>query len=63
MIEFNIKDTVKFHSTGDTNLDGRIGVIEGFYSPEHYPIVIFAHPHPVGYNPAIVITPYCVKKD
>jgi len=64
MIEFNIKDTVKFHSTGDPILDGKIGIIEGFYGSftEAYPIVMFAPPHPEGYYPAIVITPYCVEK-
>ena len=65
MNELSVKDNVEFHSTGDPVLDGKVGVIQGFYgsaADEQYPIVLFAHPHPVGYNPAIVITPYCVKK-
>ena len=59
---FNVKDTVEFHSTGDHALDGKIGIVEGFYADKDFLIVVFAHPHPVGYNSAIVITKHCLKK-
>lgn len=66
MNQLNIKDKIEFHSTGDAALDGQVGIIEGFYgtpgAAELYPIVLFSDVHPAGYNPAIVITPYCVKK-
>jgi hypothetical protein len=60
----NVGDTVEFHSTSDNTLNGKTGSVVGLYGrgPEAYPIVMFTLPKPIGYDPAIVITPYCVKK-
>lgn len=61
---FNVGDIVEFHSTSDNTINGRNGSVVGLYGsgPEAYPIVMFGLPVPAGYDPAIVITPYCLKK-
>ena len=64
MSMFTVGDTVEFHSTSDNNLNGKRGSVVGLYGggDEAYPIVMFSLPVPAGYDPAIVITPYCLKK-
>lgn len=61
MNEFNVGDNVKFHSTSDSTLDTAEAVVMGFYGEDGV-IVAFTGPRPAGYNPAIVITKYCLKK-
>ena len=58
---FNVKDTVSFHGTADPVLDKATAVVEGFHGEDGV-IVLFQQPRPLGYNPAIVITKYCLKK-
>jgi len=61
MNKFNIGDVVALHSTSDLELDRATGTVEGFHDKDGV-IVTFLPPRPLGYNPAIVITQYCIKK-
>ena len=61
LMTLNVKDKVEFHDTSDSVLDGHTGTVEGFCGAD-FPIVQFTHPHPVGHNPAIIITKHCLKK-
>jgi hypothetical protein len=59
---FNVKETVKLHSTSDPELDGKIATVEGFHGKDGI-IVLFVPPRPLGYNPAIVIAKHCLKRN
>lgn len=56
---FSVGDNVSIHKTGSA-LDGATGRIVGWYTDE-YPIVLFDCEPPEGYNPAIVISRYCLQ--
>lgn len=60
MKKFNIHDRVKFTATADKNLDNVHGEVIGYYGL--HAIVLFDKPIPKNYNPAIVISQYCLEK-
>lgn len=55
---YKVGDHVSIHKTGSV-LDGATGRVMG-WTTKDYLIVVFDHEPPEGYNPAIVITQYCL---
>ena len=60
MNDIKLFDVVKVVGILNTVLVGQIAVVMGFHTPE-YPIIVFRDT-PEGYNPAIVLSIYCLEK-
>lgn len=61
MNKFSMGDAVVFRFTSDAVLDDSTATVLGFHAEDGV-IVAFTEPRPAGYNPAIVITKYCLVK-
>lgn len=56
---FKVGDEVKFRHTSDETLDGAYGIVVGYFID--VVIVGFTTVPPKGYNPAVCISPNCLK--
>lgn len=58
-MKFFVNDYVMFSRTADKNLNGVTGKVIGVYNLDY--IILFDN-IPKNYNPAIVISGYCLEK-
>jgi hypothetical protein len=60
--DIKVGDKVEVHSTSDPMLDGQSATVAGVYTPE-YLIILFENKLPAPYyDPARVMSIYCLKK-
>jgi len=62
--KFSVNEVVSVCNTTDNELDGKQATVKGFFGDRENPLgIIVELKVPGTYDPCIVLTPYCLKKD